>query len=75
MPNTIPESVAQPTVEFLEPHADVGARHAELLDDVVGVQGGSGHEQQGVDLPHRAIDSPPAAHLAEVEYEGLDERR
>src|SRR5690606_886388 len=30
---------------------------------------------QGIDLPDRAVDAPAAAHLAEVQHEGLAERR
>ena len=29
----------------------------------------------GIDLPDRAVDAPAAAHLAEMQHEGLDERR
>jgi hypothetical protein len=36
-----------------------------------GIQRLSGQEQQGIDLPHRAVDAPAAAHLSEMQDELL----
>ena len=60
-----------PGHQLLQSHADVRTRHAELLGDVVGMQGAVGNEDQRVDLADGAIDAPAAAHFAEVQDEAL----
>ena len=41
----------------------------------VGVQRLGRHKQQGIDLPHGAVDAPAAAHFAKMQNEALGEGR
>ncbi len=47
-----------PGRQLLQPHAHIGARAAQLLGDLVGVQGLLGQEQQGVDPGDGSADPP-----------------
>jgi hypothetical protein len=55
-----------PGLQLLEPHAHIGAREFQRVGNLVCVQRFGRNEQQGIDLPHGAIDAPAAAHLAEM---------
>jgi hypothetical protein len=55
-----------PGLQLLQAHADVAAAELQRLGDLVGVQRLGRDVDQRVDLPHRAVDAPAAAHLAEV---------
>ena len=63
-----------PSLQLLEPHAHIGAREFQRVGNLVCVQRLGRNEQQGIDLPHGAIDAPAAAHLAEMQHEGLGDR-
>jgi hypothetical protein len=58
-------------LKLLEAGGDVGAGEAKLFDNIVGGKGALGQIEEGVDLRHRAVDTPLRAHLAPVEDEGL----
>jgi hypothetical protein len=48
--------------------------NSSLLGDVVGMHRRRRDKDQRIDLPHRAVDAPAAAHLTEVADKAADER-
>ena len=60
-----------PALQLTEAVADVGAGDVEDFDDLIGIQGLRGDEQQRVNLGNRPVDPPPRPHLAPMQDELL----